>query len=141
MATVGGVARKGIGGVSTLLLVLWLALAGRALSLWLGPRIRFQILMFGFHLVVITILLMGVSWGFWRGEKAGKIFGGIGMLIAFLCFMGALYYWITGFILSRNPLPTYGAISLFFTGIVIAVLVFLAGAGLEKLDSRNGSND
>jgi hypothetical protein len=73
-----------------------------------------------------------VAWGFWQGEKAGKMYGVVGTLVVSGLGFVAVYYMITGFVLSRDLISIFIAITMFFWGIVILVLV----AVIRKIASK-----
>jgi hypothetical protein len=82
------------------------------------------------------ICFTGVAWGFWEGEKAKKVYGVVGTLVASGLGFVAVYYWITGFVLSRDQTSIFIAITMFFWGVVIFVGVTV----IQKIASRIGGS-
>jgi len=106
-------------------------------NLWSVTQDRYYVVSVGIYLILALICFIGVAWGFWQGEKAGKVYGVIGTLVASgLGFVG-VYYWITGFVLSRDQISIFIAITMFFWGIVI----FVGVTAIQKIASKIGGSD
>ena len=124
--------RRSGGVISALMFLLFLAIVPRQVNLWSVTQDRYYIVSIGVYLILALICFTGVAWGFWQGEKAGKMYGVVGTLVVSGLGFVAVYYMITGFVLSRDLISIFIAITMFFWGIVILVLV----AAIRKIASK-----
>lgn len=116
-------ARRSVGVVAGFLTLLMAGMIPRQLNMWSATHDQYYLGSVGFYLVLAAFCFVGVAWGFWRGEKAGEVYAGIGGLVATGSMVVALYYWVTGFVLSRDKISIFIALTMFFSGVVIFVLI------------------
>lgn len=126
------IARRLSGVIFGFLTLLLFAIVPRQVNLWSVTQDRYYVVSIGIYLILALICFIGVAWGFWKGEKAEKVYGVVGTLVASGTIFVAVYYWITGFVLSRDLISIFIAITMFFWGIVIFVLV----AVIQKVASK-----
>lgn len=126
------IARRLGGVISGLLTLLFIGIVPRQVNLWSVTQDQYYVVSIGIYLILGLICFTGVAWGFWQGEKAGKVYGVVGALVASGTIFVALYYWITGFVLSRDQISIFIAITMFFWGIVIFGVVAL----IQKVASK-----
>jgi len=123
-----------IGGVvSGLLTLLFIGIVPRQVNLWSVTQDRYYVVSIGIYLILALICFAGVAWGFWNGEKANKMYGVVGTLVASGLGFVAVYYWITGFVLSRDVISIFIAVTMFFWGIVIFVGVTVIQKIVDKI--------
>lgn len=113
------IARRLGGVVAGLLTLLFIGIVPRQVNLWSGTQDQYYVVSIGIYLILALICFAGVAWGFWQGEKANKVYGIAGTLVASGLGFVAVYYWITGFVLSRDLISIFIAITMFFWGVVI----------------------
>jgi hypothetical protein len=130
------IARRFGGVVAGLLTLLFIGIVPRQVNLWSVTQDQYYVVSIGIYLILGLICFIGVAWGFWQGEKANKVYGVIGTLVASGLGFVAVYYWITGFVLSRDQISIFIAITMFFWGIVIFVGVTV----IQKIASRIGGS-
>lgn len=126
------IARRLGGVVAGLFTLLFIGIVPRQVNLWSVTQDRYYVISVGIYLILALICFIGVAWGFWQGEKANKVYGVVGTFVASGLGLVAVYYWITGFVLGRDQISIYIAITMFFWGIVI----FVGVMGIQKIASK-----
>jgi hypothetical protein len=120
-------ARRSGGVIAGFLTLLFIAIIPYEVNLWSVTQDTIHVTLIGAYLTLGLICFIGVAWGFWQGEKANKVFGVVGWLVASGLFFVTSYYWATGFVLSSpvDGTSTFIALVMGFWGIVIFVGVTL----------------
>jgi len=124
-------ARIGIGGISTLLSLLMLALIQRQFSMWNITQDGYYILSTGLYVVVLMIFLIGVSWGLKTGKTAERIWKATGGLVTSIVSFATVYYAIDAFILGGGVNEIYSA-GVSISTMTAALLIFFFVLGVSK---------
>ena len=125
MSSIVRAARIGIGGISTLLSLLMLALIQRQFSMWNATREGYYFLSTGLYIVVLLVLLLGVSWGLRTGEAAEQIWKATSGIIVAIVSLATAYYVITGFALGGGVNSTFAALVSVVTAIAVNMIFYL----------------
>jgi len=131
MSSITGAVRTGIGGISTLLSLLMLALIQRQFSMWNTTQEGYYALSTGLYVVVLVVLLIGVSWGLKTGEAAERIWKATAGVVTSIVSFVTAYYLITGIALGGGVNSTYSALVSIAT-IVPVLLIFAFVLGVSK---------
>lgn len=124
-------ARKLGGIVSGLFFLLMLGLINRQYGVWSLTQDGYYLVSTGLYLVVAVVFFAGVTWGFFLGEKAEKVFGGgVGIIIAIVGLL-AVYNWVTGQVLGSDVNAVFAALTWMMTAIALAVVTVVIG-GLAR---------
>jgi len=131
MSSIVRAARIGIGGISTLLSLLMLALIQRQFSMWNITQDGYYILSTGLYVVVLMIFLIGVSWGLKTGKTAERIWKATGGLVTSIVSFATVYYAIDAFILGGGVNEIYSA-GVSISTMTAALLIFFFVLGVSK---------
>ena len=131
MSSIVRAARIGIGGISTLLSLLMLALIQRQFSMWNITQDGYYILSTGLYVVVLMIFLIGVSWGLKTGKTAERIWKATGGLVTSIVSFATVYYVIDAFILGGGVNEIYSA-GVSISTMTVALLIFFFVLGVSK---------
>ena len=131
MSSIVRAARIGIGGISTLLSLLMLALIQRQFSMWNITQDGYYILSTGLYVVVLMIFLIGVSWGLKTGKTAERIWKATGGLVTSIVSFATVYYVIDAFILGGGINEIYSA-GVSISTMTVALLIFFFVLGVSK---------
>ena len=131
MSSIVRAARIGIGGISTLLSLLMLALIQRQFSMWNITQDGYYILSTGLYVVVLMIFLIGVSWGLKTGKTAERIWKATGGLVTSIVSFATVYYAIDAFILGGGVNEIYSA-GVSISTMTVALLIFFFVLGVSK---------
>lgn len=117
--------RKVFGVISGLIVAFWGLLILRQLGQWSATGDGYYLVSSGMFVVIVVLLWAGVAWGFFRGERAKQVFGGVAALVGMLCFLASLYFWVTGRVIGNDVNAIVSALVWGFTGIVVYVTGFV----------------
>jgi len=131
MSSIVRAARIGVGGISTLLSLLMLALIQRQFSMWNITQDGYYILSTGLYVVVLMIFLIGVSWGLKTGKTAERIWKATGGLVTSIVSFATVYYAIDAFILGGGVNEIYSA-GVSISTMTAALLIFFFVLGVSK---------
>lgn len=130
--------RKLGGIVAGLLLLLMLGLIQRQYGMWSLTQDGYYLTSTGLYLVVAVVFYAGVSWGFFSGENAEKVFLGGAVLVLVIAGLAASYGWFTGMVLDGTATDVFAALVWTATAIALAVVTAVVG-GLAKNRREAGS--
>lgn len=134
MSSIVRAARIGIGGISTLLSLLMLALIQRQFSMWNITQEGYYLLSTGLYVVVLMIFLIGVSWGLKTGASAERIWKATGGLVTSIVSFATVYYVTNGFILGGGVNVIYSAgVSMMTMTVALLIFFFVLGVSKTKL--------
>lgn len=130
-----GTVRKFVGSVAGLVILFGILLTSRQLRLWSLTGDGYYLVSGGLFIVIMVVLWAAVAWGFFRGERAKRLFGVIAGVAGLACFLAAAYFWITGSVFGSDVNAVFSALVWGFTGI----LVYAATVGIPRLVAALGA--